>query len=119
VLRHPDNFFHSLSEPYKSCLLFLQAFMLQHSERITESWKFNTPFYYYDKKWLGFISYHPKTKEIYISFTDGCNIQHPSLVSDGRKKAKIFRVEPNEDIDVVSLKKVLEAAIDLKKVKRL
>jgi hypothetical protein len=115
VLSHPDNFFNSLSEPHKSCLLFLRGFIIGHSPQITESWKFNTPFYYYNKKWLGFLSYHPKTKEIYISFTDGYKINHTSLVSEGRKQAKIFRVKAEEDIDITSLKEVLELAVKLKR----
>ncbi|MBA3680645.1 MAG: DUF1801 domain-containing protein [Bacteroidetes bacterium] len=62
-----DNYFFSLPEPYQSCLLFLRDFILNYSDNITESRKFNTPFYYYNKKWLSYISYHPKTKVIYIA----------------------------------------------------
>ncbi|MCE3226943.1 MAG: hypothetical protein K0S32_1494 [Bacteroidetes bacterium] len=114
MLTHPDNFFHSLQEPYRSCLLFLQKFIREQHDGISEEWHFNTPFYYYNKKWLGFISYHPKTKEIYISFTDGHLMKHKSLKSEGRKKARIFRVDPEKDIDVKALKEILKKACQLK-----
>ena len=109
-----QNFFHTLDEPYQGCLLFLRNFILESSRDISESWKFHTPFYYYRKKWIAFISYDPKTKIIYISFVDGAKISHPLLVSEGRKKMKIFYVNPEEDIDVKALEEILLKAIKLK-----
>ena len=74
---------------------------------LSESWKNNTPFYYYHKKWFAFISYDPKTKEIYISFVKGGLIEHTNLVSEGRKKMKIYRINPHENIDVGELKTIV------------
>jgi len=108
-----DNYFFSLPEPEQSCLLFLRRFILDHSDKITESRKFNTPFYYYNKKWLGFISYDPKTRIIYIAFTKGYLIEHPKLVSEGRKQQKIIYIDPKKDVNVKSLKKILRIACDL------
>ncbi len=108
-----DNYFYSLIEPYKSCLLFLRRFILDHSDKITESRKFNTPFYYYNKKWLAFISYDPKTEIIYIAFVNGYLIDHPKLVSEGRKKQKIIYIDPEKDIDVKNLKAILDKACKL------
>jgi len=106
-----DHYFNSLDEPYRSCLLYLRAFILNFSDRITEQRKNNTPFYYCDKKWLCFISYHPETKEIYISFVNGYKMDHPKLVSEGRKQQKIFRVDPARDIDEKSLVAILKIAL--------
>jgi hypothetical protein len=108
------NFFHTLEEPYQSCLLFLRNFILESSENISESWKSHTPFYYYRKKWIVFISYHPKTKVIYIAFVDGAKISHPLLVGEGRKKMKILYIDPEKDIEVRALKQIMKKAIDLK-----
>ena len=108
-----DNYFFSLPEPQRSCLLFLREVVLSYSDKITESRKFNTPFYYYDKKWLGFISYDPKTKIIYIAFAKGYLMKHPKLVSEGRKKQKIFYVDPAKDIDIKSLKAILKEVCQL------
>lgn len=110
-----DNYFYSLNEPQKSCLLFLRRFILDHSDKITESRKFNTPFYYYNLKWLAFISYHPQTKIIYVAFVNGYLIDHPKLVSEKRKKQKIIYIDPEKDVDVRSLKKILNNACKLYK----
>jgi len=114
VSKSADNFFATLEEPHKSCLLFLHDFILRHSNEISFSWKFNTPFYYYRNKWLCYISYDKKTKEIYIAFVDGQKIIHKNLVSEGRKKMKIIYIKPSEDIPVTDLRNILNSAILIK-----
>lgn len=108
-----DHYFNSLEEPYRGCLLFLRGFILDFSDKIEERRKNNTPFYYYNKKWLCFISYHPQTKDIYISFVNGNKMDHPKLVSEGRKKMKILRIDAAQDIDTKSLSEILQIAITL------
>jgi hypothetical protein len=109
-----DNYFITLDEPHRSCLLYLRNFILQFSDKITEERKNNTPFYYVNGKWFAHISYHPKTKEIHVSFVDGNKIEHPKLVSEGRKKMKIFYIDPSVDIDIKSLNTIMKMAISLK-----
>jgi len=108
-----DHYFNALTEPSRSCLLYLRDFVLGFSDKITEQRKNNTPFYYFNGKWFCFISFHPKTLKIYVSFVEGFKIEHPKLVSEGRKKMKIFPIDPEQDIDVKSLGSILEAAISL------
>lgn len=74
---------------------------------LSESWKFNTPFYYYHKKWFAFLSYNPTNHEIYISFVKGGQVEHLNLVSEGRKKMKIYRINPHENIDAEELKTII------------
>lgn len=71
-------------------------------------WKFNTPFYYYKTKWFAFLSYHPKTHEIYIAFVKGSKVDHPKLLSEGRRQQKIYRIDPSKDINVKELKEIVE-----------
>lgn len=101
-----NNFFLSLPEPQQSVLLFLQQFFKQEMG-LEESWKFNTPFYYTKKKWFAFISYNPKNHEIYISFVKGGQLNHPKLVSEGRKQMKIYYINPEKDIDTKELSKII------------
>ena len=108
-----NNPFAQLPEPDCSCLLYLRQFILQHSPHITEAWKFNTPFYYYKGRWLCFISYHKTTGVTYISIVNGGKIKHPKLVSEGRKKMKILYVDTQKDVDVKSLRQILDVAIKL------
>lgn len=86
--------------------MYLRHFLMKECD-LSESWKFNTPFYYYRKKWFAFISYHPKTHEIYISFVKGGQLESSNLISEGRKKMKIYRINPHENIDAEELKMII------------
>lgn len=101
-----DNFFLKIPEPQQSTLLFLRHFFSQEMN-LQESWKFNTPFYYYKEKWFCYLSYSVKRKhEIYIGFVRGHLVEAPNLVSEGRKQIKVYRIDPSKDIDVKALKKI-------------
>lgn len=114
MLRQLDNYFHSLPEPEQGCLLFLRQHIINYSEDITDAWKFNTPFFYYKKKWLCYLSYNKKTKVIYIGFVKGYKLNHSKLLSEGRKQIKVFYVDANKDVDVKNLDKILKMATNLK-----
>jgi hypothetical protein len=115
MLNHLDNYFFSVEEPHRSCLLFLRGYILNFSDNISEKWKFNTPFYYFSNKWLCYISYHKKTKIIYVGFVHGYKIKHSKLLSEGRKQVKVFYINPEKDIAVKSLQKIFKMATDLVK----
>lgn len=106
----PDFFLH-LPEPERSCIHFLRQFLKGYSPHITESIKVNTPFYYVKGKWLCFLSYHPVTRVIYLSFVKGYLLHHPSLKSEGRKQMKVWYVNAHEDIDIVLLTQFLDELV--------
>jgi hypothetical protein len=110
-----ENYFFSLREPERSCLLYLREFILSANPDITESWKNHTPFYYYRKKWILFISYDPKDRSIYLSFVDGAKMKHSALISEGRKKMRILRIDASADIDTRILRELMRQAVELKK----
>lgn len=101
-----DNFFLSLPEPEQSTLLFLHQFLTSDMQLQTER-KFNTPFYYYQGKWFGFLDYHKKKRSIHISFVKGNMTSHSKLLSEGRKKMKIYKINPEINIDVNELREVI------------
>ncbi len=97
----------TLPEPHRSAVFALRYF-LTNEMGLEEKQKFNTPFYYYKGKWFGFLSYNKdKDHEIYISFTKGFKVEFPALVSEGRKQAKIYRVDAKKDIDTDELNKIV------------
>jgi hypothetical protein len=104
--RSIDNFFLTIPEPQQSTLLFLRRFFIEEMN-LQEHIKFNTPFYNFNGKWFCYLSYSSKRKhEIYIGFVKGCQIEFPNLVSEGRKQIKVYRINPEKDIDAKALKKI-------------
>ena len=103
---HPENYLLTLPEPSQSALLYLRQFFINEMG-FTESWKFNTPFYYYNKKWFCYLIYIKKSDKIYISFVLGNKIEFPNLVSEGRKQMKIYKINPKETIKKSNLKKIV------------
>ncbi len=114
MLNQLDNYFFTLPEPQQGCLLFLRQYILDYSKDITDAWKFNTPFFYYKKKWLCYLSYNKKNHVIYIGFVYGYKLKHPKLVSEGRKQIKVFYVDPTKDVDIKSFNRILKMATSLK-----
>ncbi len=79
--------------------------------KLQECWKFNTPFYYYNNKWFCYLSYGKKKKDIYIGYVRGYLVSHPSLLAEGRKQIKIYRVYPEKDINIKELKTICKLLI--------
>lgn len=101
-----NQYFLNLPEPHQSTLLFLRHFFTEEIS-LEEHWKFNTPFYYYKGKWFCYLSYSKKRNhEIYIGFVKGYLVQHPKLLSEGRKQIKVYRLNPNKDINIKELKTI-------------
>lgn len=101
-----DNFFLKIPEPQQSTLLYLRRFFVEEVG-LVEHIKFNTPFYNFNNKWFCYLSYSQKRKhEIYIGFVKGFKIEYQGLESEGRKQIKVYRINPEKDIDVKALKKI-------------
>ncbi len=54
-------------------------------------------------------------KEPYVLFVDGNRINDPRLEQGSRKRMKIYRVNPNQDINKEELYELLKIAIELPK----
>ena len=54
-----------------------------------------------------------KTHEPYVLFVEGQYLKHPELEVGSRKRMKILRINPKEDIPVNIIKDLLNQALDL------
>lgn len=108
-----DRFFLQLKEPDQSCLLVLKDFILSLDKNINLGWAYGTPFFYYKKKSFCYFWFDKKTKQPYLSLAKGSLMTHPALESGGRKRFKIYRIQPDEDLDLKTIEKILREAIDL------
>jgi uncharacterized protein DUF1801 len=113
MIRELDKYYLNKKEPVKSCLLALRSIILDQDEYVTETQKWGMPCFCYQKKMFCFLWTDKNTDEPYILFVEGKHLEHPELEDGNRKRMKIFRVTPNEDIPVKTVMKLLNNALDL------
>ncbi len=106
------EFYDSLEEPLKGTLLHLREFILKQDERLHETWKFGMPFFDLEKKMFCYF-WFDKTdrKRPYLSFADGYRMEHPALESGDRKRFKILRFNPEQDLPMEEIHEVLITAL--------
>lgn len=110
-----DQLYLKQQEPNQSCLLALRSIILELSPAITESIKYGMPFFSYKGKMFCYFWKDKKTMEPYVGVMKGSLIEHPLLEQGNRALIKIFRINPNQDIPVQELKRVLTLAMTLYK----
>ncbi|MCF8464294.1 MAG: DUF1801 domain-containing protein [Flavobacteriales bacterium] len=108
-----DNFYLSKQEPNKSCLLALRTIILKQDELITETIKYGSPCFSYRNKMFCFLWQDKKTEYPYVLFVEGKRLHHPQLIAGNRKRMKVFKVNPNEDIEIETLVLLLNEALNL------
>ena len=112
MLRETDNFYLKKEEPNKSCLLALRNIILKQDKNITETQKYGMPCFCYQKKIFCYLWTYKKTEEPYILMVEGKHLDHPKLEIGKRSRMKIFRVDPNKDLPVMTIETILQKALD-------
>lgn len=107
------NFYLSKQEPNKSCLLALRSIILEQDTNVTETQKYGMPCFCYKKKMFCYLWTDKKTGGPYILMVEGKHLGHPQLEEGNRSRMKIFRVDPNKDLPIKTIKRILKTALDL------
>ena len=92
----------------RSVLLFLRKKILESDELITETLSFGLPFLKYKKKMLCYFYYSKQHQKHYLSFYHGDRMDHPELLSEGRKKFKILLLDMDEDLPMELIFEILK-----------
>ncbi len=108
-----QSFYLNKKEPVKSCLFALQAIILNHDKSISETTKYGMPCFCVNGKAMCYLWTDKKTTEPYLLMVEGKLLDHPELEEGDRKRMKILRVNPNEDLPVNTIKSILNAALEL------
>ncbi len=108
-----EKFYTSKNEPNKSCLLTLRDIILKQDENITETKKYGMPCFCYKNKMFCYLWVDKKTEAPYILFVEGRHLNHPELEIGTRKRMKIFRVNPIQDLSIKTIESLLNDALDL------
>jgi uncharacterized protein YdhG (YjbR/CyaY superfamily) len=113
MTRELDTYYLKISEPNKSCLLALRSIIRDQDTQVTETMKYGMPCFCYNKKMFCYLWTDKKTNEPYLLFVEGKHLDHPKLEVGSRSRMKIFRVNPNKDLPIRTIEKLLNAALDL------
>lgn len=113
MINELDNFYFNKEEPNRSCLLALRSIILEQDKEITETIKYGMPCFCYRKKMFCYLWTDKITEEPYILMVEGKYLNHPELEQGNRSRMKIFRINPNEDIPINTVKQILNEALDL------
>lgn len=108
-----QNYYLSKNEPNQSCLLALRMIILEQDENIIETIKYGMPCFCYKKKMFCFLWTDKKTTEPYILFVEGKHLNHPDLEQGKRTRTKILSVDPNSDLPIQTIKRLLNEALNL------
>ena len=113
MLRDIDQFYLQKEEPVKSCLIALRETILKQDREITVAWKYGMPFFCFKGKMFCYLWVHKKIKHPYIGFVEGKYLNHPKLLTEKRARMKIFLCDPEKDLPVNIIQKVLKQSLDL------
>jgi hypothetical protein len=114
-----DSFYINKDEPLKSCFLAMREIVLSHDDGISETLKYGSPCFIYRGKAFCYLWKDKKSQEPYFLMVEGRYLQHPGLETGDRKRMKIFRVDPNKDLPLKSIRALLDEALDLYKSGRI
>jgi len=107
------NYYLNKEEPNKSCLLALRDIILNQDTNITETRKWGMPCFCYKKKMFCYLWTDKRTDEPYILMVEGKYLDNPELEAGDRSRMKIFRVNPNKDLPIKKIERILQKALDL------
>ncbi len=109
------NYYLNKAEPNKSCLLALRSIILEQDTNVIETQKWGMPCFCYKKKMFCYLWTDKKTDEPYILIVEGKYLDHPKLEEGDRSRMKILRVDPNKDLPIKTIERILQTALDLYK----
>lgn len=108
-----DNFYLNKEEPNRSCLLAIRSILLKLNVNVSETKKYGMPCFCFKKKPFCYLWIDKKTTEPYVLFVNGSHLQHAQLETGNRSKMKIFRIDPNKDLPMETLRLLLSKTIEL------
>ena len=111
-----ENYYLNKAEPNQSCLLALRSIILNQDKDITETQKWGMPCFCYKKKMFCYLWTDKKTNEPYILMVEGKHLNYPELEEGDRKRMKVLRINPNQDLPLKTIETILQKALDLYRI---
>lgn len=112
-MKAADHFYAQQEEPAKGTLLALRTIILQQDKDVTAAWKYGMPFFCYKGKMFCYLWIHKKWKQPYIGIVEGKHFDEPFLIQEGRSRMKIMLFQPDKDLPLPSIERILQKALNL------
>lgn len=109
------NFYLRQEEPNRSCFLAMRDIVRRVDGEVEEILKYGSPCFVYRGRAFCYLWKDKKTNEPYFLMVEGKRLDHPMLESGDRKRMKILRVSPTEDLPIEAINVVLDSALELYK----
>lgn len=113
-MREISDYYHRQPEPVKSCLLGMRDIILQHDVQIGEAWKYRMPFFTYRGKMFCYLWTRKREGTPYLGIVNGSLVNDPDLLQEDRARMKVLLLNPERDIPVRKIKRILTAAMNIK-----
>lgn len=107
------NFYLKQDEPNRSCFLAMREIVRKADEEIKETIKYGSPCFVYRGKAFCYLWKDKKINEPYFLLVEGKHLTNPALEAGDRKRMRILRVKPTEDLPLETITAVLEEALNL------
>ena len=88
----------------------MRDILLAFDSEITETTKYGMPCFSYKSKMFCYLWQDKKSNAPYFLLVEGNNLTHPALESGDRKRMKVYRVNPEKDIDINVVQAILNEA---------
>ena len=108
-----QDFYLSVAEPNKSCLLALRHFILQQDPDVSETMKYGMPCFCYRTKAFCYLWTDKRTTFPYLLMVEGKYLDHEQLEIGKRLRMKTLPINPHEDLPIDTLEDILTAALNL------
>lgn len=110
-----EEWYLKREEPNRSCFLAMREMVRKSDSEVEETIKYGAPCFVYRGRAFCYLWKDKKTNEPYFLLVEGKRLSHPMLETGDRKRMKILRVSPTEDLPIETINAVLEGALNLYK----
>ena len=91
----------------------LTRYDLQSDAELSETVKYGMPCFCLAQRAVCYLWTDEQSGYPYILFVDGNKLEHPSLLAGSRKRMKVLKVNPHEDIPVKLITDVLNSMLSV------
>lgn len=108
-----ESWYLKHEEPNRSCFLAMREIVRKSDSEVEETIKYGSPCFVFRGRAFCYLWKDKKTSVPYFLLVEGKHLSNPALEAGDRKRMKVLRVDPDQDLEVTTITSVLQEALDL------